>query len=310
MHELETLAGRATSSTTRRTGAPRGAGALADELAGIDAAEPASPRGRGGAGAALAAAEGAIDAELATLSAARDRRRRASTPACSTVRAPAPRRRRRRRQARRQPVQRLPPRPVDQRARARSGDAAGESPTARSAVACSCPDGAAMFFWFIGTSIAAVWFVFRDPRFDYRLLVVGAVLPLVDGLFGGARVMHTLVFSLALLAIVMLATIGRRPASARCCSACRSARCCTSCSTAPGPTPTCSGGRSAAGASPACELPGVGRLVERPLELSAWPSWSGSGAAPGCPARRRRRIVWRPAARRSAARLWDTPPTC
>jgi hypothetical protein len=69
-----------------------------------------------------------------------------------------------------------------------------------------------MFFWFVGTAIATVWFVFRDPRFDYRLLVVGSVLPLLDALFGGVRVMHTLVFSLVLLFAVMLLTVGRRPA--------------------------------------------------------------------------------------------------
>ena len=71
-----------------------------------------------------------------------------------------------------------------------------------------------MFFWFIGTSIVTVRFVFQDPRFDYRLLIVGAVLPLVDLLFGRIDVLHTLVFSLLLLAIVMLATLGRRPARA------------------------------------------------------------------------------------------------
>jgi hypothetical protein len=69
-----------------------------------------------------------------------------------------------------------------------------------------------MFLWFVGTAIVAVWFVFRDPRFDYRLLVVGSVLPLLDALFGGARVMHTLVFSLALLVAVMLLTVNRRRA--------------------------------------------------------------------------------------------------
>jgi hypothetical protein len=69
-----------------------------------------------------------------------------------------------------------------------------------------------MFLWFVGTAIATVWFVFRDPRFDYRLLVVGSVLPLADALFAGARVMHTLVFGLVLLTVVMLATVGRRPA--------------------------------------------------------------------------------------------------
>ena len=69
-----------------------------------------------------------------------------------------------------------------------------------------------MFLWFVGTVVVAVWFVFRDPAFDYRLLVVGVVLPaVVDAFFGGARVVHSLTFSVALLAVLMLATSGRRP---------------------------------------------------------------------------------------------------
>ncbi|CAN5589394.1 hypothetical protein BH23ACT3_BH23ACT3_01560 [soil metagenome] len=69
-----------------------------------------------------------------------------------------------------------------------------------------------MFFWFIGTSVLAIWYVFRDPRFDYRLLIVGSVLPpAVDVWFGGARVMHSLTLSVALMTIVMLVTTGRRP---------------------------------------------------------------------------------------------------
>ena len=68
-----------------------------------------------------------------------------------------------------------------------------------------------MFFWFIGTAILTVWFVFRDPFFDYRLLIVGSVLPLADVFSGGAGVLHTLVFSLLLMIIVMLSTVGRRP---------------------------------------------------------------------------------------------------
>jgi hypothetical protein len=64
-----------------------------------------------------------------------------------------------------------------------------------------------VFFWFVGTAVVTVWLVFRDPRFDYRLLVVGAVAPgIVDALFGGARVMHSLTFSVVLLAVLMLAT--------------------------------------------------------------------------------------------------------
>lgn len=69
-----------------------------------------------------------------------------------------------------------------------------------------------MFLWFLGTALGAVWYVFRDPRFDVRLLAIGAVLPELDALFGGARVMHSLAFSLVLLAVVMALTVGRRGA--------------------------------------------------------------------------------------------------
>ena len=72
-----------------------------------------------------------------------------------------------------------------------------------------------MLLWFLGTALGAVWFVFRDPGFDVRPLALGAVLPELDGLFGGARIMHSLAFGLVLLAIVMLATIGRRAARKR-----------------------------------------------------------------------------------------------
>jgi len=68
-----------------------------------------------------------------------------------------------------------------------------------------------MFFWFIGTAIVSIGFVFRDPRFDYRLLIIGSVLPLVDGLFGGARALHSITVSIVLMAVLMLATSGRKP---------------------------------------------------------------------------------------------------
>ena len=61
-----------------------------------------------------------------------------------------------------------------------------------------------------------MWLVFRDPAIDYRLVVVGALLPdLVDAPFGGARVLHTLVASVVLLVGVMLATRHRRRARRR-----------------------------------------------------------------------------------------------
>jgi hypothetical protein len=69
-----------------------------------------------------------------------------------------------------------------------------------------------MFFWFLGTAVVTVWFVFRDPSFDYRLLLVGAVLPVViDLLLGGARVLHSLTFAVVLLVVLMVATRGRKP---------------------------------------------------------------------------------------------------
>jgi len=73
-----------------------------------------------------------------------------------------------------------------------------------------------MFFWFIATSIWSVWFVFRDPKFDYRILAVAALIPdLLDGLlraFGMTHsVMHSVVTSIAVLFAIMIATAGRRP---------------------------------------------------------------------------------------------------
>lgn len=63
-----------------------------------------------------------------------------------------------------------------------------------------------MFFWFIATAIVTVGYVFRDPSFDNRLLIVGSVLPGVEVVFGGARALHSVTISIALLAIVMLTT--------------------------------------------------------------------------------------------------------
>lgn len=73
-----------------------------------------------------------------------------------------------------------------------------------------------MVLWFVGLSVLLVWEVFHDPRIDYRLVVAGTLLPdVVDGVLGGARVLHSLSFSVALLLAVMVATRGRRPARRR-----------------------------------------------------------------------------------------------
>lgn len=69
-----------------------------------------------------------------------------------------------------------------------------------------------MILWFAGGALVIVWFVFRDPAIDHRLVMVGVLVPdLVDAVRrGSAGVAHTLVASVALLTGVMLATRGRR----------------------------------------------------------------------------------------------------
>lgn len=68
-----------------------------------------------------------------------------------------------------------------------------------------------MVLWFFGTSTLTVWAVFRDARFDYRLLLVGSIVPdVIDLPSGQARWAHGLVVSVAVLAVVMVTT-GRKP---------------------------------------------------------------------------------------------------
>jgi hypothetical protein len=67
-----------------------------------------------------------------------------------------------------------------------------------------------VLLWFAGASVVLVWNIFRSPALDYRLVVLGSVLPLTEVLLGGPRVLHTLVFSVGLLGVVMVATRERR----------------------------------------------------------------------------------------------------
>eukprot|EP01041_Mallomonas_annulata_P034474 gene34474-57248_t len=69
-----------------------------------------------------------------------------------------------------------------------------------------------VLLWFVATSVLTIFFVFRDPRFDYRWLIAGALLPdVVDVWFGGARVLHSLTGAVGAMVLVMLVTAGRRP---------------------------------------------------------------------------------------------------
>jgi hypothetical protein len=61
-----------------------------------------------------------------------------------------------------------------------------------------------MFLWFAGLSIVAVWVVFRSPGVDYRYVVAGALLPLVELPFGEPRLLHSLTGAVAVLVLAML----------------------------------------------------------------------------------------------------------
>jgi membrane-bound metal-dependent hydrolase YbcI (DUF457 family) len=67
-----------------------------------------------------------------------------------------------------------------------------------------------VLLWFIGLGPLVVWTVFRSPALDLRVVMVGSLLPLLDGLFGGPRVLHSLTGAVVALAVVMLATQRRR----------------------------------------------------------------------------------------------------
>jgi hypothetical protein len=67
-----------------------------------------------------------------------------------------------------------------------------------------------VFLWFAGVSFVFVWLVFRSPALDYRLVMLGSVLPLGEFLLGGPRLLHTLLAPVALMALVMLATQRQR----------------------------------------------------------------------------------------------------
>ena len=68
-----------------------------------------------------------------------------------------------------------------------------------------------MLLWFLGTALALVWFVFRDPGFPFGGVAIGAILPDVLGLLpGGVAPTHSIVVVIAYLGLAMALTIGRR----------------------------------------------------------------------------------------------------
>lgn len=67
-----------------------------------------------------------------------------------------------------------------------------------------------MFCWFAALSVLGAWTAFRSPGLDYRLVMIGSVLPLGDAASGGPRVLHALIAPVVVLAVVMLSTRNRR----------------------------------------------------------------------------------------------------
>jgi hypothetical protein len=67
-----------------------------------------------------------------------------------------------------------------------------------------------MVCWFLGLSWLLVLVVFQSPALDYRVVMAGSVLPLLDAVTGGPWLAHTLAGSVVTLAVVMVTTRGRR----------------------------------------------------------------------------------------------------
>ena len=72
-----------------------------------------------------------------------------------------------------------------------------------------------MILWFAGLAVVIVWLVFRSPALDYRMVALGAILPLGDLVTGGVWILHTLVAAVVALVVVILATFRRRLARRR-----------------------------------------------------------------------------------------------
>ncbi len=67
-----------------------------------------------------------------------------------------------------------------------------------------------MLLWFVILAPVLVAEIFQSPMADYRIVALGAALPLVEVVFGGPRYLHTMVVAMGLMAILMLATSNHR----------------------------------------------------------------------------------------------------
>ena len=67
-----------------------------------------------------------------------------------------------------------------------------------------------MFLWFCISSIFGIAVIFRSPFLDYRLLALGALLPLVETTAGFQWLLHTLFFGVFVLSSIMFLGKGNR----------------------------------------------------------------------------------------------------
>ena len=68
-----------------------------------------------------------------------------------------------------------------------------------------------MLLWFAFGSIFGVWNVFQSPGLDFRLIAVGALLPLaLDAPFGAQSYAHTLCSAVVVFVLAMAFTTGTR----------------------------------------------------------------------------------------------------
>jgi membrane-bound metal-dependent hydrolase YbcI (DUF457 family) len=67
-----------------------------------------------------------------------------------------------------------------------------------------------VLFWFIGPAVVVVWAVFGSPAVDYRMVVVGALLPLGELPFGDPRLLHSVTGAALVLALIMVGARGNR----------------------------------------------------------------------------------------------------
>ncbi|HVE95305.1 MAG TPA: hypothetical protein VNB24_10310 [Acidimicrobiales bacterium] len=73
-----------------------------------------------------------------------------------------------------------------------------------------------MVLWYAAPAILGAWVVLRDPRFDYRLAAVGALVPdILDAPLGHRAYAHTLLFAVGLLGVIMGATVRRKSLRSR-----------------------------------------------------------------------------------------------